>query len=100
MNKKSLFVKIAVFFIIFSLFNLNFCFAGKSLKKNDTSVFVKIEPVILGIYTNGNEIAVFLTCEESKYNLTKISGTVQFSNLTFLKASAGSMFDPKTTKSS
>ncbi|MCK5848520.1 MAG: copper amine oxidase N-terminal domain-containing protein [Caldisericia bacterium] len=98
MNKKWFFIELLVILVGFNSFSLSLCSASGFLTNNSTQVFVKMEPAILGVYTKGNEVAVLLNCEELTSTLTQVTGTIQFSNLTFKKVYVGAMFDSKDTE--
>ncbi len=56
------------------------------------NLYLRIEPVVLGIYTQGNDVALYLCTSESVNTFQEIDLEIQFSNLSFKHCYPGTIY--------
>lgn len=63
-----------------------------SLFADDSKLFLRMEPIVLGFYTQGNEIKVALCCDKLPNEIQEIEATIQCTNLAFQKCDPGTIY--------
>jgi hypothetical protein len=78
--------------ISIGLLLLSILFPIHSLFANESKLFLRMEPIVLGFYTQGNEVKVALCCDKLPSDIQEIEAMIQYTNLAFQKCDPGTIY--------
>ncbi len=67
-------------------------FHSEFIQAKNQNLYLRVEPVVLGIYTQGNDVALYLCTSESVNAFQEIDLEIQFSNLSFKHCYPGTIY--------
>jgi hypothetical protein len=71
---------------------LVFFLHAEFIQARHLDLYLRVEPVVLGIYTQGNDVALYLCTSESTNTFQEIDLEIQFSNLSFKDCFPGTIY--------